>query len=693
MVKLMVMSADLPPVVAAAAGAARARPQQPPARPPEPRRLDAEFVRDNALAIAGLLDREIGGPSAKPYQPAGYYANLQFPDRDYVADTRRPPVPPRRLHALAAHLPAPDAGQLRRALARGVHRHPHRRQHAAAGPDAAQRPDLRRGRPRLAEDAPGRPRRSSTDAERLDAPSSGPWPARQRAEDGRRSGRSSTRQRAYYRGQTRPRRRSCSRSASTAAPAAGGPRRSSPRGPASAASSSTCTKRSRATDRSPELYPWTPSIDHARTQPECINRRTFLGRSAYGLGAWRSARCSTRACSPPRRRRGGGRWTGVVNPPHFPPRPSASSTSAWRAARRTSKPSTTSPSSTDSTASRSPSRSPRASSSRSCKTRSSKRRGPSFDFRSYGKSGQEISDLFPHIAQHGRRHLHHPLDAHRADQPRPGACLHEHRLDHQGPAEHGLVAALRPGRRDRKPARLRRAHSRGQGGRRAAGLGAAMVGRLPAEQVPGRPVPVARATPSTTSATPTASARARSARWSRRSTRLNGLLRRGDAATPRSRRASRSTRWRSGCRRRCPDLTDLRSEPQDDPGHVRREAAGRRHVRLELPAGPPPGRARRALHPALSPRLGPPQRHRAGHADVPQATSTRPSAALVKDLKQRGMLDDTLVIWGGEFGRTPMGQGTRPRPPHPRLLDLAGRRRHQGRHHLRRHRRARLPLR
>jgi uncharacterized protein (DUF1501 family) len=30
------------------------------------------------------------------------------------------------------------------------------------------------------------------------------------------------------------------------------------------------------------------------------------------------------------------------------------------------------------------------------------------------------------------------------------------------------------------------------------------------------------------------------------------------------------------------------------------------------------------------------------------------SAALVKDLKQRGLLDDTLVIWGGEFGRTPM---------------------------------------
>ncbi len=34
----------------------------------------------------------------------------------------------------------------------------------------------------------------------------------------------------------------------------------------------------------------------------------------------------------------------------------------------------------------------------------------------------------------------------------------------------------------------------------------------------------------------------------------------------------------------------------------------------------------------------------------------KPTAALITDLKQRGMLDDTLVIWGGEFGRTPMSQ-------------------------------------
>jgi len=51
------------------------------------RRLDAEFVRDNALFAAGILNLDLGGPSAKPYQPPGYYDNLQFPNRDYIAHT------------------------------------------------------------------------------------------------------------------------------------------------------------------------------------------------------------------------------------------------------------------------------------------------------------------------------------------------------------------------------------------------------------------------------------------------------------------------------------------------------------------------------------------------------------------------------------------------------------------------------
>jgi hypothetical protein len=40
----------------------------------------------------------------------------------------------------------------------------------------------------------------------------------------------------------------------------------------------------------------------------------------------------------------------------------------------------------------------------------------------------------------------------------------------------------------------------------------------------------------------------------------------------------------------------------------------------------------------------------------------QPSAALVSDLKERGLLDDTLVLWGGEFGRTPFGQGDPAKP-------------------------------
>ncbi|HRJ07192.1 MAG TPA: PSD1 and planctomycete cytochrome C domain-containing protein [Prosthecobacter sp.] len=52
-----------------------------------PRRLDAEFVRDNALFAAGILNLDLGGPSAKPYQPPGYYDNLQFPSRDYIPHT------------------------------------------------------------------------------------------------------------------------------------------------------------------------------------------------------------------------------------------------------------------------------------------------------------------------------------------------------------------------------------------------------------------------------------------------------------------------------------------------------------------------------------------------------------------------------------------------------------------------------
>ncbi len=49
-------------------------------------RLDAEFVRDNALAVSGLLSLKIGGDSVHPYQPPGYWDFLNFPTRTWAAD-------------------------------------------------------------------------------------------------------------------------------------------------------------------------------------------------------------------------------------------------------------------------------------------------------------------------------------------------------------------------------------------------------------------------------------------------------------------------------------------------------------------------------------------------------------------------------------------------------------------------------
>ena len=106
-----------------------------------------------------------------------------------------------------------------------------------------------------------------------------------------------------------------------------------------------------------------------------------------------------------------------------------------------------------------------------------------------------------------------------------------------------------------------------------------------------------------------------------------------------------------------PELTDFRDEPQ--------------HV-LDLYGLKEPGDGSFAGNCLLARRLA--ERgvrfiqlyHRAWdhHGNIeesmPKAAldTDKACAALVKDLKERGMLDDTLVIWGGEFGRTPMGQGS-----------------------------------
>ena len=106
-----------------------------------------------------------------------------------------------------------------------------------------------------------------------------------------------------------------------------------------------------------------------------------------------------------------------------------------------------------------------------------------------------------------------------------------------------------------------------------------------------------------------------------------------------------------------PELTDLRSEPQ--------------HI-LDLYGVEEPGDGSFASNCLLARRMA--ERgvrfiqlyHRGWdhhsnldrYMEISAKSVDQASAALVHDLKQRGMLDDTLVIWGGEFGRTPMGQGS-----------------------------------
>ena len=143
--------------------------------------------------------------------------------------------------------------------------------------------------------------------------------------------------------------------------------------------------------------------------------------------------------------------------------------------------------------------------------------------------------------------------------------------------------------------------------------------------------------------------------------------RRSAAATPSSRPGSRRTSWPTGCNRAAPEAVDLTRETDETRrlyGLDDRQTAefgtrcllARRLVErgvrfVQLYSGDVNGWD---AHDDVE----------ANHATMCGRTD-KPVAGLLKDLKRRGLLDSTLVIWGGEFGRMPMSesrQGTRPQP-------------------------------
>ena len=119
-------------------------------------RLEAEEIRDNALAVSGLLVNKLGGDIVRPYQPAKYYAALNFPGARLRAVDRRRSVPPGCVHALAAAVPASVAAGVRCAVARGVHGRAADFEHADRGAGAAERSVVRRGGPGAGGANPGR---------------------------------------------------------------------------------------------------------------------------------------------------------------------------------------------------------------------------------------------------------------------------------------------------------------------------------------------------------------------------------------------------------------------------------------------------------------------------------------------------------------------------------------------------------
>ena len=167
------------------AAARRARSGQPSARASEPLpRGCRRCARYRALGFRPA-GRKIRRAQRAPVPARRLSGRVEFSQARIVGQPRRRSLPPRRLHPLAAHLPASDAAEFRRAHARGMHRQSHEFQHAAAGAGSAERSDLRRERRAYSREnilKEGGPRIQPADGLGL---SSAPWTARPTTKSGK----------------------------------------------------------------------------------------------------------------------------------------------------------------------------------------------------------------------------------------------------------------------------------------------------------------------------------------------------------------------------------------------------------------------------------------------------------------------------------------------------------------------------
>jgi len=386
-----------------------------------------------------------------------------------------------------------------------------------------------------------------------------------------------------------------------------------------------------------------------------INRRTFLGRAAYGLGSIALAsllepgligRASAAEAS--------GHWRGVVNPPDFP----------VRAKRVIHLCMAGGPSHLESFDHKPelkridgqpfPASFTQGQQLAQLQHSELKARGPFVDFAKHGKSGQEISTIFPAIAgiaddicivrsMHTDQINHDPAHAFMntgsiiKNRPSMGSWL-LYGLGAETDDLPGFIVLTSHGKSGLQPISARQWSS---GFLPSKFQGILFQSKGQAVHYVGNPDGVCQST---------------QRQVIEEINRLNGLLaeeRTDPEIQTRISQYELAFRMQSSV----PALTDLHSEPRST---------------LDLYGIKEPGDGSFASNCLLARRLA--ERgvrfiqlyHRAWdhHGDIekdmPVAAKDvdQASAALVKDLKQRGLLKDTLVIWGGEFGRTPMGQGT-----------------------------------
>jgi len=386
-----------------------------------------------------------------------------------------------------------------------------------------------------------------------------------------------------------------------------------------------------------------------------INRRTFLGQAAYGLGGMALA-CllepkligKTQAADAVER------WKGVVNPPHFPPRAKRVIHLCMAGGPSHLESFDFKPELKRIHGEPFPESFTKGQQLAQLQNMVLKARGPFVDFQKRGQAGQEVSDLFPYIggiaddlcivrSMHTEQINHDPAHAFMnagsiiKGRPSMGSWL-LYGIGAETDELPGFVVLNSAGKAGLQPVSARQWSS---GFLPSKFQGILFQSKGGAVHYVGNPEGVCQST---------------QRQVVEEIKRLNGMLEQ-ERIDPEIQ--TRISQYELAFRMQTsvPELTNFSNESQ--------------HV-LDLYGVKHPGDGTFASNCLLARRLA--ERgvrfiqlyHRAWdhHGDIekdmPVAAKDvdQASAALVTDLKQRGMLEDTLIIWGGEFGRTPMGQGS-----------------------------------